>query len=104
MPLNHFESLKIDFVAFMNFFKSRYPVIHNSNIFIRDLQYAIFHYFELKGIKLRFKHCEQLSNEFIKLCEEKDVFRKINKIGWKLNYPDFITGAAHKFEIENKTV
>jgi hypothetical protein len=59
-------------------------------------------YFELKGNKLRYSDCEQLANELIKFLEKEAVLVKVSINGWKLNYPMFVTGADHTFEI-NKT-
>jgi len=49
------SSIINDRQVFMDYFKARYPAFNNSNIFSRDLQYAVKRYLEFKGFKADFK-------------------------------------------------
>lgn len=76
-------------VSFLEFFKAKYPVFHNSNIFFRDFQYAIQKFLEKKEMKVTYQVAELIATEFGKYLEKEAVFTRVNNIGWKLNYPDF---------------
>lgn len=96
---NILNILQNDYKTYLNFFKSRYPIFHNSVVFFRDFQYAIFHFFELKGIKLRYSDCEQLAYKFGEFLVQKNIFKNLEENNWILNYPDFKTGEIHKFKV-----
>jgi len=87
------ELLKSDYKVFLSYFKANYPVFHNSNIFFRDLQYAIRRFFEHKGIETNYTEAVKLAVSFAGLMEVEGIFVPTSKIGWKLNYKAFLTGA-----------
>lgn len=73
----------------MNYLKSKYPIFHRSNVFFRDIQFGIKHYFESKEIKLRYTESEILADEFIKYLESKGILKSITNQIYLLNYPEF---------------
>jgi hypothetical protein len=75
--------------SFLEFFKAKYPVFNNSNIFFRDFQFCIQKFLEKKDIKASYKEAEELAGQFSVYLEGQSVFTKVNNIGWRLNYPDF---------------
>lgn len=83
--------LKNDNKIFLNFFKSKYRLYHNSNLFRKDFEYALMRYLEMKGKTLNFSENEKLSFEFSKYYEEEKIFIKINDNAWRLEYPEFVT-------------
>ncbi len=86
--------------SFLNYFKSIFPVFHNSNIFFRDLQYAIQKYLVLKGDKVTYAQAETLGKQFTKQLEAEAILTPISSNAWRLNYELFKTGAPHTFEIK----
>lgn len=70
----------------------RTPVFHNSNVFLRDLQYAIQDYFEDKqGLTIRNERAEQIALEVARAYEREGIFRRVNPHGFVLNYPELST-------------
>lgn len=68
------------------------PVFHNSNVFLRDVQYAIQDYYEDRhGVTIRNDAAEVLAREVARAFEQKGIFRKVNPQGYLLNYPDLLT-------------
>lgn len=81
--------LETDYVVFLNYMKSIFPVFHKSNIFFRDIQYGIKHFFEQKNIKTTYTEIDKLGDSIINLLEQKGIFEKLEPTVWKLNYPEF---------------
>ncbi|MBA4250650.1 MAG: hypothetical protein C0425_10390 [Chlorobiaceae bacterium] len=84
--------------SFLSFFKANFPLFHNSNLFLRDFQYSIKRFLELKGYKINFKEVDTLSKMYVIFFEGNGTFIKINHFTWKLNYTDFITSPPLKQE------
>ena len=87
----YFELLKNDNKVLLNYLKAKYPLFNNSNFFFRDFQYGIKHYLEKKGIFINYSQAENLALELSKYFESQGIFVPINKLGWKVNYPEFAT-------------
>jgi hypothetical protein len=81
--------LETDYVVFLNYMKSIFPVFHKSNVFFRDIQYGIKHFFEQKNIKTTYTEIDKLGDSIINLLEQKGIFEKLEPNIWKLNYPEF---------------
>ena len=71
---------------FFNFMKEKYPLHQNSNIFLRDIQYAVKYYFERKNIALTYNKIYKLTDEFIILLEKENLVIRLNKNSWKVNF------------------
>lgn len=80
------EELKTNKMIFFNFMKEKYPVISKSNIFLRDIQYAIISYFEKKDIKVKYSEAESLALEFTNYLESEGQLIRIDKNTWKVNF------------------
>jgi hypothetical protein len=102
MPEDRVNRLLNEKAALLNYFKSIFPVYHNSNVFYRDFQNAVQKYLELKGEKIKFAEAEKLAKQVSDRLEAEGIFVRVNPIGWKLNYEPFRTGAPHTYEIEQK--
>ncbi len=72
---------------FFSFLKEKYPVFNNSNIFLRDIQYGVKSFFEKRGVKLSYSNTELLAEEIIKIFESQNIFQKLTKNSWKVNFP-----------------
>src|SRR5947209_5083062 len=67
------------------------PVFHNSNLFLRDLQYSIQDYFEdREGKTIRDREAQQIAEEVARAFERKGIFRKVNPQGFVLNFPELV--------------
>jgi len=84
--MNHLEELKRNKEIFFNFMKERYPIHYNSNIFERDLQYAIKRYFDKKDIRITNPQAEDLLKQFTEYLEETGELLKLNKNSWRVNF------------------
>ncbi len=74
---------------FLKFVKSKFALYHNSNVFFRDLHYAVMAYLAQHGIRLRYGAAEQVTREVGAALEARGVLKKIDGQSWLLNYPDF---------------
>lgn len=86
-----FENLKNEQEIFLSYLKAKFPIFHNSNLFIRDFEYGLLGYLEKKGIHLSSQKLEELSILFLNYYESTGVFVKTGKQAWRLNYPEFVT-------------
>ncbi len=67
-------------------------VFHNSNIFIRDLQYSVRDYFEdTAGKTISIPEAERIAKDIARNFEQLGVFKRVNPQGYVLNYPDLLT-------------
>lgn len=82
------EYLKKNNSIFLNYMKVKYPFVHNSNVFLRDIQYGIKNFFERKEVKLSYSEVEKLADNYIRFLEESQIFIKLQNNTWKLNYPE----------------
>ncbi len=90
---NILENVKQNHQVFLNYLKAKFPVFHNSNIFFRDLQYGLKGFFEMMNQSLSYPEAEELAKEIGNYFEQKGIFIRVNNLGWKLNYPEFVTTA-----------
>ena len=84
--MNRLEELKNNQDIFFNFMKEKYHIYLNSNIFFRDIQYAINSYFEKKDITLKSREAENLTSEFTKYLEEKGDLTRLNYNSFRVNF------------------
>ena len=61
---------------FFNFMKEKYRLYSNSNIFFRDIQYAIKSYFEKKDIRINYSQAEKIAYDFINKLEDTGELKK----------------------------
>lgn len=100
---NNYDYLQQNSSIFLNYMKVKYPFYHNSNVFLRDIQYGIKNFFARKDIKLTYNEVEKLAGSFIHYLEETKILIKLQNNTWKLNYPEF-NGVINKTEENsNKT-
>jgi hypothetical protein len=89
--LKYLELLKTNEEVLLNYLRARFPVFHNSNFFLRDLQYGIRSFLEKKDITVTYEQADILAKEVAKQLESKQIFRKINDSSWTVFYPQFAT-------------
>jgi hypothetical protein len=88
---NNLELLKREDESFLGFLKAKYPMFHNSNFFYRDLQYGIRSFMEKKDIDITYTEAGRLADAISEEFENKGIFVRVNKTGWKINFPEFAT-------------
>jgi hypothetical protein len=97
--MKELKVLQDNWQDFLKFMKNRYPLYHLSNVFVRDIEYAIIDYFLNKGIKLSFSEAEYLAQKFLDFMVERGIFKPIkneyNRV-WTLNYPEFKKPSVQK--------
>ncbi|MFA5804121.1 MAG: hypothetical protein WC879_05720 [Melioribacteraceae bacterium] len=71
---------------FFNFMKVKYRLYLNSNIFFRDIQYAIKSYFEKKDIPIKYSQAEKVAYDFINKLEDTGELTKMSNNAWKVNF------------------
>lgn len=81
---------------FMKFLKSKFPLIHNSNLFFRDFHYGIMWYLQEHSLNRRYQEAENIAKEVGKAFEQSGIFKKIDYQTWVLNYPEFALPRVEK--------
>jgi len=71
---------------FFSFMKEKYPVYKESNIFFRDLQYAIINYYMKKGKIIKYQNAEKLALKFIEKLVNEGELKNISNNAWKVNF------------------
>lgn len=84
--MNYIEELINNQNIFFKFMKEKYPLYYNSNMFLRDLQYAIKSYFDNKNIRLSYTDTENLALEFAKYLDKENKLKKVASNAWKVNF------------------
>jgi hypothetical protein len=87
---------------FLKFLKSKFTLIHTSNVFFRDFHYGVMSYLHDHGIKLQYREAEDLAREITIELEKREIFKKIDYQSWKLNYPEFTLPRVEKVVVEKK--
>lgn len=84
--MNYLNDLYQNRLIFFTFMKEKYPVFYKSNIFFRDLQYAIKRYYEKKNVILTYAEAEKAATEFINLLVSESLLIKIDNKSFKMNF------------------
>lgn len=75
---------------FLKFLKSKFPLYHDSNVFLRDVHYGVMSYLEDRpGKKLKYLDAEKLTLKVVEEFENQGIFRKVDGKTWLLQYPEF---------------
>lgn len=68
------------------------PIFHNSNIFFRDIQFAIKDYYEdTVGKTIRPEDAQRIAKDVTRSYERQGVLRQVTANGYLLNYPELVT-------------
>lgn len=84
--MNYLNELINNQNIFFKFMKEKYPLYYNSNMFLRDLQYAIKSYFDKKNIRLSYTDTENLALDFAKYLDKENKLKKVASNAWKVNF------------------
>ena len=81
---------------FLKYLKSKFTLIHMSNIFFRDFHYGVMSYLQEHGMKVKYLKAEKIARQAGEDFEKNGVFRKIDHQSWLLNYPEFALPRVEK--------
>ena len=84
--MDRFNQLMTEKEIFLKYMKEKYKMFYNSNIFLRDIQYAIKSFFEKKDIKITYAEAESLMKELTKYMEASGEIIKLSNNTWKVNF------------------
>ena len=84
--LKHLEHLIENKKVFFNYMNENYTIFQYSNLFFRDLQYAIISYFEMKEEPVKYALAEKLTKEFISKMIVENELTQIDTKSWKINF------------------
>jgi hypothetical protein len=84
--MDYVQDLLSNREMFFNFMKEKYSVFQNSNIFLRDIQYAVQSYYQKKEKKVKYGLAEKVTLEFITHLENEGQLKKISYNAWKVNF------------------
>ncbi|MHB1049964.1 MAG: hypothetical protein ACYC09_07795 [Bacteroidota bacterium] len=76
-------------VEFLRFMRTRAPLFHLSNLFLRDLHYAVMEFLKSKKVTVRHTEAEQIAREIALQFEKKNIVKKLNANTWMLMYSEF---------------
>ena len=83
-------------IEFLKYLKSKFTLIHMSNIFFRDLHYGVMSYLAEHGKKLHYRESEKVAREVAAKFEAGGIFKKIDHQSWLLTYPEFTLPRVEK--------
>jgi hypothetical protein len=81
---------------FLKYLKSKFTLIHLSNVFFRDFHYGVLSYLEEHGMKTGYSEGESVARQVGSKFEESGIFKKIDYQAWLLNYPEFALPRVEK--------
>ena len=84
--MNKLEHLIEKKRVFFNYMNENYTIFQYSNLFLRDLQYAIMSYFETIGNDSNYAESEKLAIDFLKHLETENEITKIDYKTWRINF------------------
>ncbi len=76
---------------FLEYFRSKFPAFHNSNVFYRDLRYAVGHFLVSGGFKSSDAELGAILDALLKVMVSDGILREVSAGIWALNYPQFKT-------------
>lgn len=80
----------------LQFLKSKFPLIHNSNLFFRDFHYGVMWFLQEHKMNGSYHIVEKTAKEVIKSFEQNGILKKIDSQTWMLNYPEFALPRVEK--------
>ena len=101
--MNYLEDLKTNKDIFLKFMSEKYKIFTNSNIFLRDIQFAIKFYFEKKNVFLKYPQAEKLAKEFTSYLVDQNELTLVTENTWKVLFsfePPEIKEEEPKIEVE----
>lgn len=85
------EYLLTHSTEFLGFLKTRVPVYHLSNIFFRDVHYAVIDFLGAQGMKVRHTPAESLARLVLERLEKEKMLVKLDHQTWMVKHPEYRT-------------
>ncbi len=79
---DHILSHSGEFLAFL---KTRVPVFHLSNVFFRDIHYAVIALAGEHGMRVGYTEAEDIARRLIERLEKEKVLTPIDRQSWSVN-------------------
>lgn len=74
---------------FLKYLRTKFTLIHQSNVFFRDFHYGLMAFLQDHDKKLKYSDGEKIAREVGQAFEKEGIFKKIDHQSWLLNYPEF---------------
>lgn len=71
-------------------------IIHNSNVFFRDLHYGVMAFLESKGSKTGYNEAEVVARALAARLVAEGIFTEVDHQAWRVNYPKFALPRVEK--------
>jgi hypothetical protein len=81
---------------FLKYLKSKFTLIHLSNLFFRDLHYGVMSYLADHGMKLKHDAAERVARAVAENLERGGILKNIDHQSWLLQYPEFALPKVEK--------
>ncbi len=81
---------------FLKYLKSKFVLIHRSNIFYRDIYHGVISYLADHGKKVGHQAADTITGEVLRGLEQSGILRNIDHQSWLLEYPDFALPQVEK--------
>lgn len=76
---------------FLHFLRGRVPVFHLSNVFFRDVHYAVIAYAAANGQRVGYTEAESIARDLAAKLENEKVFVAMDGQTWTVHDPAFKT-------------
>ncbi len=94
MTETHFvHEHKMDFFIYLH---SKFTIFHHSNVFYRDIRYALKSYMLSNGFKLSEMELDAAVDTFIVEMAESGILKMVSTGTWTVQYPEFQTKKSGK--------
>jgi len=94
--MNESQSIINNQIEFLKYLKSKFTLIHMSNVFFRDVHYGVLSYLLDHGMKRKYQEAEKIAREVCEAFEKSGIFKNIDHQSWLLNYPEFALPRVEK--------
>ncbi len=81
---------------FLKYLKSKFVLIHLSNIFFRDLHFGVMAYLRDHGVRVKYSVGDLVTREVAAGMEQSGILKKIDHQSWLLLYPEFALPRVEK--------
>jgi len=89
-PMKIVEYINNNTEDFLRYLKSKFPLYHDSNVFLRDVHYGLMNYVEDRlRKKVNYLVAERLTQDVIRELEKKGIFKNVDSRTWLLQYKEF---------------
>jgi hypothetical protein len=74
---------------FLPFLRTRVPVFHLSNVFFRDIHYAVIAFAAEHHLRVGYTEAEDITRRLIERMEKEKLLLPIDRQTWSVNKEDF---------------